>query len=83
MAKAAEYVERKQQDGLDVDNDWPIHRGYLTYTLEDVALENNKDILEQWLERFTPSAQPRSEEEHFYVRLMATAISQKLKDLPH
>ena len=83
MAKAAEYVERKQQEGMDVDNDWPIHRGYLTYTLEDVALENNKDILEQWLERFTPSAQPRSEEEHFYVRLMATAISQKLKDLPH
>ena len=61
-----------------VESNWPIHQGFLAITLEDVALEQCRDRLEQWLDFFTPSTQPRSEAEHFYVNLMAHAIRDKL-----
>ena len=72
----AKAREEKTEDRMW--DDWPIHQGYLTYTLEDVALENCKDTLEQWLKLYCPSRQPWSEEEFFYVRLMRIAIRQKL-----
>ena len=78
MAKAAEYMARRQQQDADMSQDWPIHRGFLIYTLEDVAHENSKETLMQWHKLFNPSAQPRSEEEFFYVRHMASAIQNKL-----
>ena len=74
--QAKPRTEEKTEDRLW--DDWPIHQGYLTYTLEDVALENSKDMLERWLKLYSPSRQPWSEEEFFYVRLMAMAIQHKL-----
>ena len=47
MAKAAEYMARRQQQDADMSQDWPIHRGFLIYTLEDVAHENSKETLMQ------------------------------------
>ena len=79
----ANTAERQWMGDIEKSSDWPIHQGYLAYTLEDVALECDKKTLENWLKLFTPSAQPRSEEEHFYVRLMAKAIRQKLLEIPH
>ena len=78
MADAAERMTRRRQEDASPSVNWPIHRGYLIYSLEDVACENNRETLEKWLDLFSPATQPRSEEEHFYVRLMSTAISDKL-----
>ena len=55
-----------------------IHVNYLSCTLQDVAEEDNLQTLKNWLEQFTPSAQPRTEAEHFYVRWMQSAIREKL-----
>ena len=60
------------------DSDWPIRRGYRRITLADVACEDQRQRLEQWLEVFSPSAQPQSPEEHFYVNYMNAAIVEKL-----
>ena len=79
MADAAERMTRRRQEDASPSLNWPIHRGYLLYTLEDVSCESDKDTLQHWLELFSPSSQPRSDEEHFYVRLMFTAIADKLE----
>ena len=78
MAKAAEYVERMQQQDTDILHDWPIHHGFLMYTLEDIAHEDCVKTLNCWLRLFTPSRQPQSDEELFYVQQMAAAIERKL-----
>ena len=65
----------------DVCDDWPIRNGYLTYSLEDIARENCEETLNCWLRLYTPSAQPQSDEEHFYVYQMASAINAKLFNL--
>ena len=75
----AKPQEQKTEDRMW--DDWPIHQGYLQYTLEDVALEDSKEILEQWLKLYSPSRQPWSEEEYFYVRLMFIAINYKLEEI--
>ena len=64
---------------VDVDLNWPIHQGYACYTLYDVVVETDLVKLEQWLKLFTPSSQPRSEEEFLYVQCMASAISEKIQ----
>ena len=64
---------------LDLWDDWPIRRGYALYTLEDVALQESVENLERWLELFSPSSQPRSEEEGFYILQMYCAIEAKLE----
>ena len=63
---------------MDMEEDWPIHTGYLNVTLAQVACETHRPQLEQWLHLFSPSAQPQSDEEHFYVNTMNTAIQAKL-----
>lgn len=62
-------------------SEWPIRRGYATYTLEDVAREECAETLEQWLKLFTPSGQPQNDIEFFYVQHMALAITAKLDAL--
>ena len=64
---------------LDLWDDWPIRRGYTIYTVEDVALQENVEILEQWLKLFTPSSQPRNDEEGFYMLMMHSIIETKLE----
>ena len=59
--------------------DWPIRRAYTIYTLEDVTLQENIETLERWLEIFTPSSQPRNEEEGFYIMMMQSMIESKLE----
>ena len=60
-------------------DDWPIRRAYTIYTLEDVTLQENIETLERWLELFTPSSQPRNEEEGFYIMMMQSMIESKLE----
>ena len=62
----------------DSDDGWPIRAGYLHITLADVAYETQRAQLRDWLQLFSPSGQPQSEEEHFYVYIMNTAIQEKL-----
>ena len=78
-----EEEEEATTHAMDMDEDinWPIHQGYACYSLYDVAVEADLDTLEQWLKLFTPSTQPRSEEEFFYVQCMASAISEKIQQL--
>ena len=61
MVEAVEYMERRRRQDAGISQNWPIHRGYLRYTLEDVAMENSKDVLEHWMKLFSPSQQPWSE----------------------
>ena len=68
---------------LDLWDDWPIRRAYTVYTLEDVALQDSVDNLERWLELFSPSSQPRNEEEGFYVLQMQCAIEAKIELLKY
>ena len=63
--------------------DWPIRRAYTIYTLEDVTLQENIETLERWRELFTPSSQPRNEEEGFYVMMMQSMIESKLELLKY
>lgn len=60
------------------DSDWPIRRGFLRITLRDVACEHQVSRLQQWLTVFSPSGQPQSSEEHFYVSFMYRAIEERL-----
>ena len=62
----------------DIEEEWPIRTTYLCITLADVACETEANQLQQWLELFSPSAQPQSSEEHFYVNTMNSAIQNKL-----
>ena len=66
---------------MDTEEDWPIHTGYLNVTLAQVACETQSAQLQQWLDLFSPSAQPQSNEEHFYVNTMNAAIQDKLASL--
>ena len=66
---------------MDTDEDWPIHTGYLNVTLAHVACETESTQLQQWLDLFSPAAQPQSDEEHFYVNTMNAAIQDKLASL--
>lgn len=72
---------RRQPSPEAVESDWPIHRGYLRITLADVACETQTQRLQQWLQVFSPSTQPQSPEEHFYVNTMNIAIEEKLTSL--
>ena len=66
---------------MDTDEDWSIHAGYLNVTLAHVACETDSTQLQQWLDLFSPAAQPHSDEEHFYVNTMNAAIQDKLASL--
>ena len=66
---------------LPESDDWPIRHGYLQITLADVACETQIQRLQQWLTVFSPSQQPQSPEEHFYVDTMNRAIEDKLSVL--
>ena len=74
-------AEDNSQEEEEEESNWPIHQGFLAVTLRDVAQEDNCDRLEQWLDQYTPSTQPRSEAEHFYVDLMSHAIRERLWQL--
>ena len=67
----------------DPEDDWPIRRAFTIYTLEDVTLQESIENLERWLELFTPSSQPRNEEEGFYVLQMQCAIEAKIEMLKY
>ena len=63
------------------EDNWPTHEGYLNYTLLDVVMKTDISTLSRWLELFSPSNQPRSEEELLYVTIMYRAIQEKLASL--
>ena len=62
----------------DMEDAWPIRAGYLNVTLAHVACEDEETRLHEWLELFSPSSQPQSDEEHFYINTMNLAIQEKL-----
>lgn len=63
------------------EDDWPIRFVFLSVTLKDVACEQQVTRLRQWLDLFSISSQPQSDEEQFYVMIIVDAIEQKLANL--
>ena len=74
MQKHIEYRPKRK----DWCYEWPIHRWFLKYTLEDVALESNRDTLLEWQKLFTHPPPLCTDEELFYARMMLKVIHEKL-----
>lgn len=58
-----------------------VSEEYLEYKPEDIAVMNNKHMLEQLLDSYSPSAQPWNEHDCRYLTLMMFAIITRLAEL--